>query len=235
METLRLRSRVTLAYALLIWLAAVLVMHPAATAQFDFSAGGTIGWEDHWHENLDGQEGEIISISFHSNVPIDFLLMDAADYPDYSRAASQGQGTFDYYIQGSRLNNTFESYTFRFPRTGTYAFIIDNTRVPLHGAASGVSVTFSIEASAPPEPPEPLIWSSDITLLPLIAIVIVIVVVISVLLLVLLAGKRKDRVVVPLIVPTHTGKPDVAQMVCSSCGNLVPVGTFCSKCGKRLQ
>lgn len=232
METLRFRSRVTLAYALLIWLAAVLVMHPTATAQFDFSAGGNIGWEDHWHENLDGEEGEIISISFHSDASIDFLLMDAADYPDYSRAASQGQGTFDYYIQGSRLNNTFESYTFRFPRTGTYAFIVDNTRVPEHGAKSGVNVTFFIEASTPPEP---LTWSSDISLLPLIAIVIVIVVVISVLLLVLLTGKRKDRRVVPLVIPTQTGEADVAQMVCSSCGNLVPVGTFCSKCGKRLQ
>jgi hypothetical protein len=234
-ETLKIRFGAITGHALLMWFAAALIMQPTAIGQFDFSAGGDILWEDHWHDNFDADEGERISISFHSNASVDVLIMDAVDYPDYVRAASQGQGTFDYYAQGSRFNNTFGSYSFVFPRTGTYAFIVDNTRVPAHGAESGVRVTFFIEGSTPPGPPDPLTYSTDISLLPLIVMVIVIVVVISVLLLVLLAGKRKEREVVPLIMPMQTGEPFVTQMVCSNCGNLVPIGTFCSKCGKRLQ
>ncbi len=235
METVKSGLTSRLAYAPLIWVIAFLTLQPTAIAQVDFVASGTVDWEDYWHEEFHADEDEMIIISFHSNAPIDVLLIDFTDYPEYARVASQGWGTFDYYRQGSRLNTTGENYTFRIPQEGTYAFVVDNTRVPERGAESGTNVRFSIEARSQPRSPEPLTYSSNFPILEIIAAVVVVVSTILVLLLVLFTTRKKEREGVPLILPMRRGEPAATQMICSNCSNLVPIGTFCSRCGKRLQ
>ncbi|MCK4443425.1 MAG: zinc ribbon domain-containing protein [Thermoplasmata archaeon] len=171
---------------------------------------------------------------FDSNRTADILVMRVDAYPDYM-AASLGNGMVRFIGPWSRLNTTSESYSFRIgeDEDGDYGFIIDNTPLPSYGASSGRDVTFFVSVTAMSEP-ETLEWSSGIGWYPLIIGVILVVVVVG-LMLVMLATRRREKDVVLMPYSMQAGQSGQELVTCSNCGNQVPKGKYCAKCGQKFH
>ncbi len=213
-------------------LVTLLTLHPTASADIPFTEHRTIGYDEHWVESFEVDEGETVYVFFDSNRTADIFIMEIEDYSDYL-ASSLGNSSFTVIGPWSRLNTTSESYSFRIREDGEYYFIVDNTPLPRSGASSGREVTFFVSVTSMDEP-EPIESTSVVWWLPLIIGLILVVVLIS-LVLVVLATRRREKD--PVMMPYSVQAWQMGQefMTCTSCGNRVPKGRYCAKCGQKLH
>ena len=232
METVRFNLKSRFLFVLSISFIVVLALLPKATADLKIFDSGWIDWGDHRYKSFEAEDGEMILVKFHTLHHLDVLLIDWNDYSEYSNVASQGQGTFDYHREESRLNAARVSWWFTIPHAGTYAFIVDNTPEPGQGASSGKRVSFSLSVmiwstSEAPDPPDDYGWVFGMIGVSLVLVAV------GVFLLLLLDGRRKSRMVMP--VPVQAEERGAGPVTCPNCSNLVRTGVYCTKCGERFQ
>ncbi len=220
--------------AYLAFLVLLLTFQPTASAEIPFIEDGTIEWGEYWNERFDAEEGDTIRVFLESYpYPVDILVFDEHGYLEYTLAFF-GNGTAGLYGPGSRLNATEEIYTFRIPQDGTYQFVVDNSHLPVNGASTGANTNFSVHAEITVAP-EALEWSTGIGWVPWMIIAILVIGLVLGLTLTVLFGKKKRKEVVLLPYYVHAGARAQELVTCSKCGNPVPKGNFCAKCGGRLQ
>ncbi|MDL5501628.1 MAG: hypothetical protein QSU88_00265, partial [Candidatus Methanoperedens sp.] len=103
--------------------------------------------------------GDVMSVDLQvtSGSPIDVLLMKSAGYPEYLNAVTQ-RGTINYLADGSTLGTTSIKYSYKFPESGDYYLVIDNTDVPKGGGSPTNQVEIHLKVSvvtpAQTEPPK---------------------------------------------------------------------------------
>lgn len=212
----------------------LLTFQPTASAEIPFFESGTIEWGEYWNERFDAEGGDTIYVSLESySYPVDILVFDEHGYSRYVQAF-HGNGTAELYGPGSRLSATDEHYSFIVPRDGTYQFVVDNSHLPVNGANAGRNTNFSVSAEFIPAP-EALEWSTGIGWVPSMIIAILVIGLVLGLMLAVLFGKKKRKEVVLLPYQVHAGPRPQELVTCSKCGNPVPMGNFCAKCGGRLQ
>jgi hypothetical protein len=227
-------GRITRWGAYLTVLVLLLTFQPSASADIPFFESRGISWGGFWSERFEAEEGDTISVVIESYpYPVDVLVFDEHGYSEYNLAFF-GNGTADLYGAGSRLDVTYERYSFRIPQDGTYLFVVDNSHLPIGGAYAGTDTNFSVSAEIT-FAPEPLVWTPGYGLVPLLVIAILVIVVVLGLVMTMLFGKKKKKKVMlmPYLVPAY-GRPQ-ELVTCSKCGNPVRKGNFCEKCGGRLQ
>ncbi len=149
-------------YVLVTIMALILIVVSAGTsyAQINIDRTRTIDLNKFYEIPMNEiKAGDVMNVDIQvtSGSPIDVLLMKSSDYPEYLNAVTQ-RGTINYIADGSTLGTTSIKYSYKFPESGDYYIVIDNTDVPKGGGLPNGQIEINLKVStvtpAPTEQPK---------------------------------------------------------------------------------
>lgn len=68
----------------------------------------------------------LVTVAVLDGGPVDIMLMDTEDWPDFQSVMAGGNGTFTYYVAGSRLDTFAHIYNFTTPVSDTFYLVVNN-------------------------------------------------------------------------------------------------------------
>ncbi len=214
--------------SIILLLTSLSLMQPLARAEtiWDLDAEVPEGEYHHWSLNISA--GDTMRVVFESNHTVDLFFVNKEGFEDYEMAVSRGQGTFEYYIQGSAMDTNSTDFSFTVPDDQDFYFIIDNTFMPDGGAEHGDPVSYSIKITK---------YSFDVPLFWTICSVMTGLVMGLVLAIVYLTVYRKKvGVLAAAERPPVSQQSSVVQVaLCPACGAYSSRGDFCTQCGRKFR
>jgi len=80
-----------------------------------------------WYSwQLDNGTELLVTVAVLGGGPVDIMLMDTEDWPGFQSVMAGGNGTFTYYIAGSRLDTFAHIYNFTAPVSDTFYLVVNN-------------------------------------------------------------------------------------------------------------